>query len=61
MSKISLSGYLVYAGWCALIKKPCFLKKIILKVFFSFAATLSSAIASLVGAPRVLQVKYEKK
>lgn len=26
-----------------------------------FAATLSSAIASLVGAPRVLQVKLEKK
>jgi len=36
MSKISLSGYLIYAG--------------------CFAATLSSAIASLVGAPRVLQV-----
>lgn len=35
MSKISVTGYLVYAG--------------------CFAATLSSAIASLVGAPRVLQ------
>jgi len=36
MSKVSLTGYLIYAG--------------------CFAATLSSAIASLVGAPRVLQV-----
>lgn len=35
MTKISYTGYLVYAG--------------------CFAATLSSAIASLVGAPRVLQ------
>lgn len=35
LSKISYTGYLVYAG--------------------CFAATLSSAIASLVGAPRVLQ------
>jgi solute carrier family 12 sodium/potassium/chloride transporter 2 len=35
LSKISLTGFLVYAG--------------------CFAATLSSAIASLVGAPRVLQ------
>lgn len=35
MSKISLTGILVYVG--------------------CFAATLSSAIASLVGAPRVLQ------
>ncbi|TRY67544.1 hypothetical protein TCAL_09074 [Tigriopus californicus] len=35
LSKISLTGYLVYAG--------------------CFAATISSAIASLVGAPRVLQ------
>eukprot|EP00095_Tigriopus_kingsejongensis_P001015 snap_masked-scaffold609_size125094-processed-gene-0.16 protein:Tk01015 transcript:snap_masked-scaffold609_size125094-processed-gene-0.16-mRNA-1 annotation:"af190129_1na+ k+ 2cl- cotransporter" len=35
LSKISVTGYLVYAG--------------------CFAATLSSAIASLVGAPRVLQ------
>ena len=35
MTKISYTGYLVYAG--------------------CFAATISSAIASLVGAPRVLQ------
>ncbi len=40
LSKISYTGYLVYAG--------------------CFAATLSSAIASLVGAPRVLQVWRKK-
>lgn len=41
MSKISFTGYLVYAG--------------------CFAATLSSAIASLVGAPRVLQALARDK
>ncbi|XP_059080861.1 bumetanide-sensitive sodium-(potassium)-chloride cotransporter-like isoform X2 [Tigriopus californicus] len=41
LSKISWTGYLVYAG--------------------CFAATLSSAIASLVGAPRVLQALARDK
>ncbi len=41
LSKISYTGYLVYAG--------------------CFAATLSSAIASLVGAPRVLQALAKDK
>jgi amino acid transporter len=41
MSRISFTGYLIYAG--------------------CFAATLSSAIASLVGAPRVLQALAKDK
>jgi len=41
LTKISYTGYLVYAG--------------------CFAATLSSAIASLVGAPRVLQALAKDK
>jgi hypothetical protein len=41
MSRVSLTGYLIYAG--------------------CFAATLSSAIASLVGAPRVLQALAKDK
>lgn len=41
MSKVSYTGFLVYAG--------------------CFAATLSSAIASLVGAPRVLQALARDK
>jgi amino acid transporter len=41
MSRVSFTGYLIYAG--------------------CFAATLSSAIASLVGAPRVLQALAKDK